>query len=89
MGLLPDSLTVTGDVQLADVKGMMTLLVANNKARNAALRSIRGQRIGMVFQEPMTALNPLHTVGKQSAESLRISGLAKKHWREKSIRFAN
>ena len=85
LGLLPDSLTVTGNVKLADVKGMMTLLVANNKARNAALRSIRGQRIGMVFQEPMTALNPLHTVGKQIAESLRISGLAKKQWREKSI----
>nr|WP_313976335.1 dipeptide ABC transporter ATP-binding protein [uncultured Psychrobacter sp.] len=85
LGLLPDSLTVTGDVRLADVTGMMTLLVANNKARNAALRSIRGQRIGMVFQEPMTALNPLHTVGKQIAESLRISGLAKKYWREKSI----
>ncbi|XDZ19058.1 ABC transporter ATP-binding protein [Psychrobacter sp. CLB018] len=85
LGLLPDSLTVTGDVQLADVTGMVTLPVANNKARNAALRSIRGQRIGMVFQEPMTALNPLHTVGKQIAESLRISGVLKKHWREKSM----
>ncbi|MGE6796796.1 ABC transporter ATP-binding protein [Psychrobacter okhotskensis] len=85
LGLLPDSLTVTGDVQLADVTGMMTLLVANNKARNEALRSIRGQRIGMVFQEPMTALNPLHTVGKQIAESLRLSGVPKKQWREKSI----
>ncbi|WP_201565019.1 dipeptide ABC transporter ATP-binding protein [Psychrobacter sp. CMS30] len=85
LGLLPDSLTVTGDVQLADVTGMVTLPVANNKARNAALRSIRGQRIGMVFQEPMTALNPLHTVGKQIAESLHLSGVAKKQWREKSI----
>ena len=85
LGLLPDNLTVTGEVQLADVTGMVTLPIANNKTRNAALRSIRGQRIGMVFQEPMTALNPLHTVGKQIAESLRISGVVKKQWREKSV----
>ena len=89
LGLLPDSLTVTGDVQLADVTGMVTLPVANNKARNAALRSIRSRRIGMVFQEPMTALNPLHTVGKQIAESLHLSGVAKKQWREKSIALLN
>ena len=89
LGLLPDSLTVTGDVQLADVTGMVTLPVANEKGRNAALRSIRGQRIGMVFQEPMTALNPLHTVGKQIAESLHLSGVAKKQWREKSIALLN
>ena len=85
LGLLPDNLTVTGEVQLVDVIGMVTLPIANNKIRNAALRSIRGQRIGMVFQEPMTALNPLHTVGKQIAESLHLSGVAKKQWREKSI----
>ncbi|WP_440454672.1 ABC transporter ATP-binding protein [Psychrobacter sp. ASPA161_9] len=85
LGLLPDSLNVTGEVQLADVTGMATLPVTNNRTRNAALRSVRGQRIGMVFQEPMTALNPLHTVAKQIAESLRLSGVPKKQWREKSI----
>ena len=85
LGLLPDNLTVTGEVQLAGSAGMTALPIANDKRRNTALRSIRGQRIGMVFQEPMTALNPLHTVGKQIAESLRLSGVAKKQWREKSI----
>lgn len=34
------------------------------------LRPIRGQRIGMIFQEPMTSLNPLHTIERQIAESL-------------------
>ena len=89
LGLLPDSLSISGKVQLAGPADMMALPIANanvsTKARNAVLRSIRGQRIGMVFQEPMTALNPLHTVAKQLAESLRLSAVPKKQWREKSI----
>ncbi|MFI8554838.1 ABC transporter ATP-binding protein [Psychrobacter sp. NPDC077938] len=89
LGLLPDSLTITGEVQLASTTGMSTLPIANDKARNAALQSIRGQRIGMVFQEPMTALNPLHTVAKQIAESLRLSGIPKKQWRDTSIALLN
>ena len=37
---------------------------------DAALRAIRGKEIGMVFQEPMSSLNPLHTVEKQLGETL-------------------
>ena len=85
LGLLPNSLSVTGEVQLADAAKMTTLPISNHKTRDAALRAIRGQRIAMVFQEPMTALNPLHTVAKQIAESLRLSGVPKKHWRDRSI----
>ncbi|HWK47467.1 MAG TPA: ABC transporter ATP-binding protein [Stellaceae bacterium] len=36
------------------------------------LRSIRGDRIGMIFQEPMTSLNPLHTIEKQIGETLAV-----------------
>ncbi|WP_333953989.1 ABC transporter ATP-binding protein [Psychrobacter sp. S4(2024)] len=89
LGLLPDSLTVTGKVQLADTVGMTTLSIANDRTRNAALRDVRGQRIGMVFQEPMTALNPLHTVAKQIVESLRLIGVSKNQWHEKSIALLN
>jgi peptide/nickel transport system ATP-binding protein len=38
----------------------------------ARMREIRGDRIAMIFQEPMTSLNPVHTIGEQIAESLRI-----------------
>lgn len=89
LGLLPESLTIRGEVQLASTAGMSQLPIANDKSRNVALRAIRGQRIGMVFQEPMTALNPLHTVAKQIAESLRLSGIPKKQWRDTSIDLLN
>ncbi|HEY7609352.1 MAG TPA: ABC transporter ATP-binding protein [Alphaproteobacteria bacterium] len=41
-------------------------------ASEAKLRSIRGNRVGMIFQEPLTALNPLHTVEKQINEVLIV-----------------
>ncbi|MEJ5309908.1 MAG: ABC transporter ATP-binding protein [Anaerolineae bacterium] len=40
--------------------------------RGAEMRSIRGAEIAMVFQEPMTSLNPLYTIGEQIAESVRL-----------------
>ncbi|HEY7232612.1 MAG TPA: ABC transporter ATP-binding protein [Gemmatimonadaceae bacterium] len=40
------------------------------------LRAVRGARIAMVFQEPMTALNPVFTIGEQIAEVVRIHGKA-------------
>jgi microcin C transport system ATP-binding protein len=42
------------------------------KASERRMRGIRGDRIAMVFQEPMTSLNPLHTIGKQINEVLQI-----------------
>ncbi|MGH7155625.1 MAG: ABC transporter ATP-binding protein, partial [Acetobacteraceae bacterium] len=38
----------------------------------AEMRGIRGNRIAMIFQEPMTSLNPLHTIGEQISEAVRI-----------------
>ncbi|WP_435951034.1 ABC transporter ATP-binding protein [Psychrobacter sp. DM8] len=95
LGLLPNSLIVSGEAQLADASKMTAQLkanslpIANSKSRNQSLRHIRGQRIGMIFQEPMTALNPLHTVAKQIAESLRLVGVPKKEWRARSIALLN
>ena len=52
------------------------------------MRKIRGNKISMIFQEPMTSLNPVFTVGEQIAETLRLhQGLNKKEALEKSIEF--
>ncbi|HLT60400.1 MAG TPA: ABC transporter ATP-binding protein [Microlunatus sp.] len=67
-GLLPASLTVRGSIQLAGGKdGQTTELVA---ASEAVLRRVRGRRVSMVFQDPMSSLSPVHTVGRQITELL-------------------
>ena len=49
------------------------------QASDERMQAIRGNEIGMIFQEPMTALNPVHKVGRQIAESISIhEGLNKK-----------
>jgi peptide/nickel transport system ATP-binding protein len=53
---------------------------------DAGMRSIRGNRISMIFQEPMTSLNPVFTIGDQIGEVFRIhQGMNKKEARAKSI----
>ncbi|VXB96610.1 putative fused oligopeptide transporter subunits of ABC superfamily: ATP-binding components [Enhydrobacter sp. 8BJ] len=96
LGLLPNSLSITGQAHLTDSQSDKTInlpiendsLSTYSKSRKQnenIFRQIRGKRIGMIFQEPMTALNPLHTVGKQIAESLSLAGVAKKHWRQRTL----
>jgi oligopeptide/dipeptide ABC transporter ATP-binding protein len=46
--------------------------IATLDSRGSEMRNIRGGEIAMVFQEPMTSLNPLYTVGKQIAESVQL-----------------
>jgi microcin C transport system ATP-binding protein len=64
MGLQPSSAQVSGSIRF---DGQEVLGTSEQR-----LRSLRGRRISMIFQEPMTALNPLHTVRQQIAEMLDI-----------------
>jgi peptide/nickel transport system ATP-binding protein len=63
LGLLPSNARVTGSIQLLGRE------IGRLKQRD--LRQIRGQQIAVIFQEPMTALNPVYTVGFQIMEALR------------------
>jgi len=56
------------------------------KAEGNLMRQIRGNQIGMIFQEPMTALNPVFTVGRQLTEGLRIhKGMNRKQAEARAI----
>ena len=99
LGILPNSLSITGQAHLTDsqsdktinlpIENSLSTYSKSRKQNENIFRQIRGKRIGMIFQEPMTALNPLHTVGKQIAESLSLAGVAKKHWRQRTIDLLN
>ncbi len=64
VGLLPDSALVTGSVTYLGREMV--------GASEASLRTVRGNDISFIFQEPMTSLNPLHTIETQIGESLRL-----------------
>ena len=64
LGLLPDGATASGSVRW-DGRELIGL-------PDRELAKLRGDEIGIVFQEPRTALNPIRTVGRQIAESARI-----------------
>jgi len=67
MGLLPPNAAVTGDIWFSSGNGRPTSLP---QLKSEQIRSLRGSRIAMIFQEPMTALNPLMRVGDQVAEAV-------------------
>ena len=79
MGLLPKTATVTGRALLHgdDVLAM--------DARR--LNEVRGKKIAMIFQDPMTSLNPVHRIGAQIAEAIRSRGdVSKVEARERAVR---
>jgi oligopeptide/dipeptide ABC transporter ATP-binding protein len=67
MDLLPRSARVSGSVRFGGRSGITELLGASD----SKLCRVRGQGISMIFQDPMTSLNPVHTVGYQIAEAIR------------------
>ena len=80
MGLLPDGARTTGRIDLA---GIDLLSLDEN-----AWCKMRGNRMAMIFQEPMTSLNPVHRIGRQIAEPLRLHrGLRGAGAREEVLRL--
>ncbi len=78
MGLLPQNAHVQGSIRVGD-----TEIVGLDKR---ALRAIRGRSVSMIFQEPMTALNPVYTIGFQIAEMLRShQSMSPRRARERAI----
>jgi peptide/nickel transport system ATP-binding protein len=65
MRLLPKNGRVVAGAVRFDGQDLLTL-------SETEMRAIRGNRIAMIFQEPMSSLNPVHTIGAQIAESVRI-----------------
>ncbi|WP_431073363.1 ABC transporter ATP-binding protein [Microbacterium phyllosphaerae] len=81
LGLLPDGATASGSIRWngTELIGM----------RDRELAELRGDEIGIVFQEPRTALNPIRTVGRQIAESIRIhEGIGRREARGRAIQEA-
>ena len=68
MGLLPEELRASGTVSLQGFSGNVL------DAKEKTLARMRSDLVSMVFQEPMSALNPLMRIGDQIAEVLRIHG---------------
>jgi peptide/nickel transport system ATP-binding protein len=80
MGLLPEGARVSGSIRF-DATELTTL-------DEAAWCRLRGRRFAMVFQEPMSALNPLHSIGRQIAEPLRLhKGLGAAAARAEALRL--
>ncbi|MEV0648256.1 ABC transporter ATP-binding protein [Phytomonospora sp. NPDC050363] len=69
IGLLPETATTSGELRLREEE----LLTAGEKRR----RKLRGHEIAMVFQDPLSALNPTQRVGRQVGEILRRDGVAR------------
>jgi peptide/nickel transport system ATP-binding protein len=67
MGLLPPAAVVTGEITFLNGEGEATRLTTLPADQ---LRQLRGSRMAMIFQEPMTALNPVIRVGDQIAEAV-------------------
>jgi peptide/nickel transport system ATP-binding protein len=77
-GLLPRSARVTGSVRL-EGKEMIG-------ASPADLRASRGREIAYIFQEPMSSLNPVLTVGRQIGEVLQVhEGMSRRQARARSV----
>ncbi len=80
--------TIAGGKLLFDRKNMGIIDVA--KSTQSLMRTVRGNEIGMIFQEPMTALNPVFTVARQLTEGLRVhKGMSHRRALQRALELMN
>ena len=75
MGILPRSAAIaSGEILFTDPRanGAAPVDIAKLDPDGDAMQALRGGRISIIFQEPMTSLSPLHTIGDQIGEALRL-----------------
>jgi peptide/nickel transport system ATP-binding protein len=73
MGILPPSARVRGRILFSDPNNSGRQVdILSMRRDGPEIRALRGSRIGNIFQEPMTSLSPLHTIGNQVSEALQI-----------------
>ena len=75
LGILPRVGQITGGrILFSDPRSKVpsTVDIASLDADGSQMRSLRGGRIAMIFQEPMTSLSPVHTIGNQIEEALQL-----------------
>ena len=70
--ILPDKARIVGGRILFSADGGLPLDLAALPANDKTMRAIRGGAISMVFQEPMTSFSPVHTIGDQIGEAVRL-----------------
>jgi oligopeptide/dipeptide ABC transporter ATP-binding protein len=82
----PPGKIVEGEITFYPDAGQKGVDIAGLDPRGAQMRRIRGGQIAMVFQEPMTSLNPLYTVGAQIAEAVQLhQDLGRKEVEERAL----
>ena len=72
MQLVPSPGQITGGKILFRVPGQPPVNLLDYGRNSDKMRAVRGQHAGMIFQEPMTALNPCYTIGDQIAEAILL-----------------
>ncbi len=96
MGILPNPAQASGSILFTDPLDGKATDILKYSRDSEEMRDLRGRRMATIFQEPMTSLSPLHTVGNQISESLLIhTDATKKEARQKTeemlglVGFAN
>ncbi len=72
MGILPRVARASGRIMFCDPSGSGPVNLLDLPPDGPEIRALRGKRMGKIFQEPMTSLSPLHTIGNQIGEVLAI-----------------